>query len=303
MAWYFFAFLAPALWAVSNHIDKYVLNRYLKNGSIGVVVIFGGIVGFIFSLLIFIFTPHRMLVLNPFYELVIIGNGILLIAAMIPYFYALAQEETSMVVPLYQTVPIFSFILGFFILGETISPVQISAGLLIIIGAVFISLDLENVKIKKRTLLLMLSSSFMVAVYVLVFKVVAVKENFWGSVFYEEIGVMLAGLFLFAFMKNYRNQFIIILKKNRVSVISINGFNELVNIGAKLLVNYASLLAPIALITVANGLQPFFVFLYGIVLTLLFPSFAKETLEKKYIAQKLSAIAVMLLGTYLLIFA
>ncbi len=244
-----------------------------------------------------------MLVLNPFYELVIIGNGILLIAAMIPYFYALAQEETSMVVPLYQTVPIFSFILGFFILGETISPVQISAGLLIIIGAVFISLDLENVKIKKRTLLLMLSSSFMVAVYVLVFKVVAVKENFWGSVFYEEIGVMLAGLFLFAFMKNYRNQFIIILKKNRVSVISINGFNELVNIGAKLLVNYASLLAPIALITVANGLQPFFVFLYGIVLTLLFPSFAKETLEKKYIAQKLSAIAVMLLGTYLLIFA
>ncbi len=302
LTWYLLAFSAPALWAVSNHIDKYVLGRYLKGGSIGALVIFGGIVGFIFSILIFILAPHQLLALTPFHAAIIIINGILLIAAMIPYFYALSKDETSIIVPLYQTVSIFSFLLGFAVLGETISVMRIFAGILIIAGAVMISVDLENLKIKKGVLLLMLLSSFMVAIYILIFKIVALQENFWGSAFYEEVGIALAGLLIFTFTGRYRRQFLTILKENRLSIIGVNGLNELVNIGAKLMVNYASLLAPIALVTVANGLQPFFVFIYGIALTLFFPKVAQERVDRKHLAQKVVAIIIIFAGSYLLIF-
>ncbi len=304
MPWYFFAFLAPALWALSNHIDKYILSRYLKNGVIGALVIFGGIIGFIFSLGVFIFVPHKLLALSFINEIIIVFNGALLIIALIPYYYALSKDETSIVTPLYQTIPIFSYLLGFFILGERISPIQIFAGFLIIIGALIISLNLDSskIKIKKDVFFLMMLSSFLVALYFLIFKFVAIHENFWGTTFWEYIGVVFIGIFLFIFIGNYRRQFLKILKENSISIISINGLNEVITIGSKLLVNYASILAPLALVTVANGFQPFFVFLYGILLTLFFPSFAKEKINKKYILQKSFAIIIMFIGMYLLIF-
>ena len=38
--WLFLAFSAPVLWAVSTHIDKYLVERFFKNSSVGVLLIF-----------------------------------------------------------------------------------------------------------------------------------------------------------------------------------------------------------------------------------------------------------------------
>lgn len=123
MQWYFLAFLSPLLWAISNHIDKYILSRYLKKANSGVLAIFAGLVGFLFSLGVLIFSPENILGINFLNGIIIILNGALLIIAFIPYYYALNNEDASSIAPFYQTIPIFSFILGFFILKESISPI------------------------------------------------------------------------------------------------------------------------------------------------------------------------------------
>lgn len=91
-----------------------------------------------------------------------------------------------------------------------------------------------------------------------------------------------------------------VMKQNKVSVIGVNGLNEIINIAAKISFNFASLLAPVTLIWVVNGTQPFFVFIYGVIVTLFFPKIGVESLAKRHLVQKLVAIAIMFLGTYLI---
>jgi drug/metabolite transporter (DMT)-like permease len=167
MQWYFFAFLSPLLWAISNHIDKYILSKYLKNVGSGVLAIFAGLVGLMLSLGILIVSPSSILGMSLFHAVIIILNGALLLIAFIPYFYALQEEDASSVVPLYQMIPIFSLILGSFLLGESLTLVQSFGGMCIIFGAVLISIDPTSAgfNLKKRVFLLMLLSSFLLSFF------------------------------------------------------------------------------------------------------------------------------------------
>jgi len=303
MTWYLLAFLSPLLWATSNHIDKYILSKYLKSASTGVLAIFAGLVSLIFSIGIFIISPQNILGISLLDAIIIILNGALLIVAFIPYYYALDDEDASSVVPLYQTIPIFSFILGFLILGESIGVTKIIAGIFIIFGSVLISIDLNKSGfiLKSKVLLLMLLSSFLISIHFIIFKFVALQENFWRTVFWEEIGSVLVAACLLLFIKSYRKQFASLLKDNSFAVVSINIFNEVINIGAKLLANYATLLVPVVVVNLANGLQPLFVFLIGIILTMFLPAISKEEIAKKHIIQRVTAIIILLVGTYLLV--
>ncbi len=302
MIWLIFAFLPPLLWATSNHIDKYILSRYFKGDGVGAVTIFTGFVSAIFSLLVLIFSGENVLNFSLYNAVFIALNGMLLILAFMPYLYAVNEEDATVVVPLYQTIPIFSFVFGYFLLGETITGVQALAGLFIILGAIVVSLDVEkSFKIKMRPLLLMLLSSLLISIHFLVFKFIALQEDFFKTVFWEYVGATILAVVLLAFVKSYRMQFIRTIRENRGVVLMVNIVNESLNIGAKVLVNFASLYVPLVIINLANGFQPLFVFVIGILLTLFFPSISKESISKKHLVHRVIAVALILAGTYLLI--
>ena len=303
MTWYLFAFLPPLLWAMSNHIDKYLLSKYLKNSNTSVLAMFAGLVGFLFSLFVLIIAPENLLEISLLNAIIIILNGALLIVSFIPYYYALNTEDASAVAPLYQTIPIFSFVLGFLVLGESISTIQIIAGLFIIAGSVLISLDAAHsgFKVKMKVLLLMLLSSLLLAIHFVVFKVIALEESFWVTVFWEYIGASSVAVYMLLFAPENRRQFIAMLKTNSAGIITLSVFNEVINISAKLLANYATLLVPVVVVNLANGLQPLFIFLIGVILTFFLPHIGTEGMTKRHIIQRTIAIAVLFIGTYLLV--
>jgi drug/metabolite transporter (DMT)-like permease len=45
MPWLIYAFSGPVLWALSIHIDKYLVERYFKQGSVAVLMVFTAIIG------------------------------------------------------------------------------------------------------------------------------------------------------------------------------------------------------------------------------------------------------------------
>lgn len=291
---------ASAIWALVNHADKYIISKYFVGKGVGSLVIFTSLSGFIFALFILLF--DRSVLAFDFLSAVIIAiSGAILVASFIPYLYALEKEEASMVSTLFQLIPVFSYFLALFFLNETLSLKQIFASLLILLGAVIISLDLsKKINLKLRPFLLMVVSSFMSALSALIFKIIALEQNYWGTAFWEYIGGAFFGLFLFTCIGLYRKQFLATIAKGRLVVFSINFLAELLNIIAKLLVNFASLLAPLTLVLVVNGFQPLFVFVYGILITIFLPKIGKETLTKKVIVQKLIAIFVIFIGVYFL---
>jgi len=146
----------------------------------------------------------------------------------------------------------------------------------------------------------MLLASFAVAVNGLLFKFVAIDTSFWTASFWEYIGFMIALIPLFM-IRSYRRDFLRVLKVNREFVIGVNGLNEVINIIAKIAMNYATLLAPLTLAWVVNGFQPFFVLVYGLILTIFLPGIIKEEINKKVIIQKVLFSLTMLVSVYMLV--
>ena len=194
--------------------------------------IFAGIVGLFFSLAVLLFYRGDILGIGLVNGILIVLNGALLIVSFIPYYFALKDDDASVVSPLYQTIPIFTFILGYFLLKETISPVQILAGIIIILGAILMSVDLNQPKfsIKLKPLLLMLLSSVLISIHFLLFKFIAIEGTFWRTVFWEYLGSVAVAIFLLIFIKKYREQFILVIKDNSFYVILVNAVNEIINI-------------------------------------------------------------------------
>lgn len=132
----------------------------------------------------------------------------------------------------------------------------------------------------------MFLASFLVALNGFIFKLVAIQADFWTTSFWEYVGLTILAFALLVFVKSYRKQFFEVVKANKLPVLSLNGLNEVINIIAKFSMNFATLLAPLALVWVVNGFQPFFIFIYGVILTIFFPHLGTETLPKKILYKK-----------------
>jgi uncharacterized membrane protein len=299
MNWFLIALIAPILWSITNHIDKHLLSKYIRGNAVGALMIFSSLIGLFLLPFILIIQPN-VLNISSFNAFLIIINGIIYILAILPYFYALEKDEASIVIPLFQVIPVFGYFLALIFLGESLTLQQILASLLVVLGAIIISTETNNLKFKFQVFWLMILSSFLIALNGLIFKIVGIQEDFWTTSFWEYVGFVLILVIFILFFKSYRNQFLSMFKKNPISTLSLNGLNEIFNIVAKMIVNFATLLAPLALVWTVNNLQPFFVLLIGILLTKFFPNFNQEKIDKKTIIQKIFAIILMFTGVLLM---
>lgn len=301
MNWFLIALIAPALWSITNHIDKYLVEKYFKGGGIGALIIFSSIIGVFFVPLIPFFTDG-VFDISIIQAALLIAGGLILVAGWLLYIYALARDEASIVAPLFQLIPVFLFVLGYIFLNEVLTSKQILGSLLILLGGVSLSLDLSSrmPRVKRAVLFFMIAASFFIAVHALSFKMVAIETNFWVATFWVYIGILMAALLLIIFVKNYRREFLRVITINKIPVIGLNALNEILGTLGDFIIRFAALLAPLALAQTVNGFQPLFVLIFGIILTLFFPKLGTESLLKKDLAQKLIAIAVMFVGTYIL---
>ena len=131
----------------------------------------------------------------------------------------------------------------------------------------------------------MLTATFAIALSSVLFKFFAVQDRFWTTTFWTFAGEGLFGGAILA-VPYYRSQFAHLFRRNPGAVLGINGANELINLGGGLGVRFASLLAPVALVSAISSTSTFFVFLFGILLTLFFPRLGREDLSPRNLTQK-----------------
>lgn len=298
--WFFIALGAPLLWAISNFIDKILVNRFFQDKGTGALMIFSAVSGMIVMPFVAIFHPGVTEVTGVNAVTMII-SGMVAIFGLIPYFYALRRDDASLVVPIFQLVPVFNYIYARIFLGEVLTAQQMFAGGLVILGAIGVSLRFSNrrIRIKGKTLLLMLLSSMLMSLTNFLFKKVGIEESFWTTTFWAYVGYSVAAVALFFGIRSYREQFVLVFKKFP-NLVGVNLLNEGLNIVAITLFTYASLLGPLALVSLVNGFQPLFVVLIGLIITIRFPNVLQENISRSEVVQKVIAIMVMLVGTYLL---
>jgi drug/metabolite transporter (DMT)-like permease len=301
MNWFFIALWAPFLLACANHNDKFLVSRYLKEKSIGSIVILSSLFsGLAMPILLFIQPEVYEIKLAPGSALV--ATGMLSVFAAVCYLHALDIDEASFVTPLYQTVPIFAFFLAYFILGEKITLSQGLASIVIIVGALAFSLEFgrRGVRFKRKVVALMLVASCLSAINGVIFKLVAVEKGFWVSLFWGFGGQVMAGLALLVCVSTYRRDFFGLFTQQKAAGVGLIALSRTLFGVSEAVTLYATLLAPVALVLVVNSFQPLFVFALGIALTLLLPQVAKESMDRMKMLQKGVGITFMLVGGYLI---
>jgi drug/metabolite transporter (DMT)-like permease len=301
VSWFFIALWAPLLLACANHNDKFLLSKYLKEKSIGSIVIFS-------SLFSGVAIPIVLFIQPDAYEVglvqgsAVVATGMLSVVAAVCYLYALDMDEASFVTPFYQTAPIFAYVLGYFILGETITFAQGLGSLVIIAGALALSLEFgrRGVRFKRNVVALMLAAALLSATNGVVFKLIAVDRGFLTALFWGFVGQVMAGLTLLIFVRSYRRDFLALFKRQKVAAVGLIALSRTLFSVSEAVTLYATLLAPVALVLVVNSFQPLFVFALGVVLTLLLPQLTRESLNRMKMLQKGVGIGFMLVGGYLI---
>ncbi len=303
MTWTMLVIIGPLLYACANQIDKVLLSKYFKSGGVGTLMLFSSLLSTLPLPFLYYFDPS-ILDVEIFSIFILAIVGLLNVAILWLYFMAMQEDEASIVVVFYQLVPVFGYILGYFILGETLTTTQLLAMGIIIVGATVVSfnLDAENkFSMRKKTVFCMLGASFFWALSSVIFKAVAMEENVLRSLFWEHVTLAIFGVLLFTFGHTYRKHFITALKENSRAIIGLNFVNETIYILGTFVFSFAYTMAPVALTLLANSFQSFFVLAIGFLLTLTMPSLIAEKIGPRYVIQKVIAIVITGTGTYLLL--
>jgi drug/metabolite transporter (DMT)-like permease len=201
-------------------------------------------------------------------------------------------------------VPVIGLVLGYYILGEVITKIQFIGMAIVILGTSIIAFEIDaenNFKLKWKTAVYMTIASFFWALESVIFKAVALEENVWRSLFWEHIMLVVVGIIIFIFIRKYRDNFLSAIKSNSRAILGLNVVNESLYMSGNILFAFAYLWAPIALILLVNSFQPIFVLAIGIFLTVFFPKIVVEKIEAVNLWQKIMAIVVTGIGTYLLL--
>jgi uncharacterized membrane protein len=309
MSWLLFAFSGPILWAISVHFDKYLVERFFKHSNVAVLLVFTAFVGLLLLPFIWVFQPD---VTSPSLGSIalIILSGIFYMTAMLLYLQALQSEEASVVAPFFQAGPLFGYVLAYFVLGETLSGRQMAGGVLIIVGALFVSIKFarsapspageggEGRGFKARLAALMLMCGFIMALSGLIFKIFAIEVAFWTTTFWMFVGEAIFGAALLM-VSSYRRQFVALFRANTFALLSINGSNELINLGGGLGNRYALLFAPLSIVQAIGSTTTLFVFAFGMVLSIFWPKLGREDMSGRDLVQKGIAAVLVAAGVAL----
>lgn len=289
------------LWAGANFIDKILLSKYFPDGSVSVLMAYSGLFGLV-AAPIYLFIDPLALRVSLEVGTALFAAGLVSGFAVWVYLYALTSDDTSTVIPFFQTIPLFGLLFGFLVLGEVITGLQMFYGALVLLGGFILAFDIEKgslLSIKWKLIGLVLLSSALFALYEALFKFLALEEGFWISMFWQSLSLGAIGLGILCVPKK-RQELFSHIRKSGVSIFSLNIFNELLTGVGNAAYNYLLLLAPIALVMLTHVYQSVVVFLIGILLSIFVPSLIDEKRSARILVQKVLALTIITISSYLL---
>ena len=295
---------ASFLWGVTNHIDKFMINNINESGSsIKTLLVFSTLIAGLVISPIWLIISNFSVSISTISLVCILSSSIIYILATYLYYLALEKNDASVIVIMFQLIPVFSYILALIFFNEKLTLEQIIGSIIITLSAILISIDFEEKNNKSKTLALLFVtlSSLSYSVYYILFDIGIRNTSYNSCAFWLQIGFLLQGLVLIC-IKDFRNTFIDAIKTNGKRYVGLNITNESLNLIAVLIVNFANVTIPLAIVNVLNGFQGAFVFILGVLGIKLLPKYFKENINKKEVIQKVSCIILSIIGLIIMFF-
>lgn len=298
--------IPPILFNLTWLIDTFLVSKFweekenwtLESWIWTLMIIWWTIAGLV-ALWLFPFVYKDIFTIQRQSLLYLLAWGIAYGLAAFPYFKALEKEQIENILPMYQTVPLFAYIMGILLLWETIPlrQVAIIIGIILVTGLFY--LDLKHFKFNKKAILFCLVSVILYASSFVLFKKGWLAENnLWVSFFREHIGVLLTGLRFFS-KSSIRKTTIKYFKQSWRKFSILNIFNEWFFISGIMLQNYISLHYLIVYMSViTNGGQVLLWFLMKYLAHRRNPKRYQRNYTKKSIMIKIALAVIVLIWLF-----
>ena len=166
------ALTASFLWALTNHVDKFMISGIDESGSsIKTLLVFSTLVAGVALSPIWLIVSNFSVSISNISLICTVSAAFICILASYFYFKAIDKNNVSIIVVMSNLIPVFSYVLELVFFKENLTINQIIGSIIIILSAILISCDFKDKgsKDKWKALLLMTISSIAYAVYFFLF--------------------------------------------------------------------------------------------------------------------------------------
>ena len=293
MSWSNAAILSAAILGTVNVIDSHLLSRRMP--SLGAFLLPVGIIHLIFGLVLFAIFPFpESLGLWPLGAA--ITSGILRAVAITIMLYTMTREEISRIIPVVHTYPIFVAIMAVVLLGESLIYLQWLAIVIIVAGAVMVSLRQSPTGTNAwvgKSFGLLFTSSLLIAGADVTSKYALNYISSW-NIFCVGVFCMTSLFFLVSIRRRIFQE--LRSMKRRNSALALLAFNETLAPVGIMLSFWAIERGPVSLVSTILSSRPIFVFIYALVLGRVFPVFLEWRPTRATLVLRLTATAMIVGG-------
>jgi drug/metabolite transporter (DMT)-like permease len=222
---------------------------------------------------------------------------------------ALSSRETTRIAPFIGAlIPIFTFIVEYFVLGVAFSPLYSVAFIVLVVGTLVVALDLDTPSGKqhqtsRKDLLPWIYGSAASALFAISFvfsKLVYEQEPFWSGFVWIRLASFVTVLFFLLSPRIRRAVW-----EARTLFATRNGAvylsSQIVGAAAFIFINIALTSAPASLVNALQGVQYAFLILLVLVANVVAPKLVKEAMGKKTLLVR--SVGVLIIGFGLAIIA
>lgn len=295
------AVIAAVFYALTNHIDKFLISKAVKNADYKALILVSTIIAGGVMALIYLFICGFDLAFDlPSIALLLINSALYTVANVV-WFKALDRDDTTLVVIMFQLIPVFMLLLSPILLSDQgITLIQLVGGLIITAAAILVTYEPAERKFDKSklvTLAMMAVVSVLYAVWFIIERFINVDHDFNKTIFWSNVTLLLVGIVLFVLMATYRQSFQKMLRTNGPKVIGLNLVNELLNSFGGVLSTLGGTMVPISIISFATqGVQPIAVMVLGLLIAKFLPKIEREDTTKKEVIKRTLAIIICVIG-------
>jgi len=295
--WITAAIVAAAITGVVSIIDSHLISKRMP--SLWAFLIPVGILHLGFGLVILGLYPlPGELGATPL--VVAFASGIARSVGVLLMLHTMRSEEVSRIIPVVNTFPIFVAILAVPLLGEALGYIEWLAILMTVAGAVLISVQRgaegRGARLP-RSFAMLLGSSLLLGVANTASKYALDYVSFWNM--YSVNAICFSVVFLLLsvrpkILKELRDM------KERGKVLALVSLNECIALVGIIFSFWAMERGPVSLVATVFSIRPFFVFIYALALSYVFPTVLEERLSRGIVAIKIVSIGLVIGGVTLL---
>ena len=277
---------------VVNIFDSHLLSKRMPGLRAFLLPV--GSIHLIYGLILFALFPlPEGIGIRPI--LATIVSGIFRTGAVLIMLDSLKREEVSRVIPVVYTYPIFVAIMAVPLLGEYLNHLDWLAIVIVVIGAVMVSIGQRPSGSSgwRGGLLLLFGSSLLFALADIAGKYALAYISAW-NMFWLTTFCMTAIFFSISVRPHIIRQLINMNRRN--STMGLLAFNETLAPIGIMLSFWALERGPVSLVSPIISSRPMFVLIYAFILSRLAPMFLEWRSGKRILAIRLIATAMIVIG-------